>query len=153
MSHRKTRYFVTLFKWHPDKIPSLCWVDNFNEWVDIIIDKESGFLTRLYEQYIGVEGSEICSYIGRIESLEDDFCEVMGLLGYEDELRNNKTRIHQLGIVRHTEHRVVRPVWNNATLDRMLYSERVLLKRFYDKNNESRKKLVRLRKERQCQDR
>lgn len=73
------------FSWHPFHKPIELWQDDidFVSWCLRMCDHEPGWMARLVDLYVGPAGGEFCQYIGRTEKLEEDFCSIMSLLGYQ----------------------------------------------------------------------
>lgn len=73
------------FSWHPFQKPIEQWSEgiDFVSWCLRMCEHEPGWMARLVDLYVGPAGGEFCRYIGRTEKLEEDFCSIMSLLGYE----------------------------------------------------------------------
>jgi len=72
------------------------WKPNFDEWLDEMLEEEPGWVTRWFERYVGPDRGEFCHYIGRTETLEQDFLAVMKILGYEDQARSKWDEIENI---------------------------------------------------------
>ena len=69
--------------WHPQRSLEICRSDDFNQFIRLCIDHEPGYVSRMYEWYIGPVGFQYVKFIGRQENLADDLIEVLQLLGHE----------------------------------------------------------------------
>jgi hypothetical protein len=49
-----------------------CWCPDFDEWVTTMVSEYPGWVTRLYEGFVGPDHSEFCHFIGRTETLSED---------------------------------------------------------------------------------
>lgn len=70
--------------WHPQREPSDKWLPDFNAWAVRMTEEVPGWATRLFEAYTGPRGAEICSFIGRTETLAEDFAELLLAHGHEN---------------------------------------------------------------------
>jgi hypothetical protein len=61
-------------KFHPQRALAKCDWSDFDSWVNSVCDLEPGFVTRMYEWYLGPESKEtaFCNYICDQETLESD---------------------------------------------------------------------------------
>jgi len=120
-----------VWSWHPLMRPAQLFDLDFNAWVNQLIDDQGDWITRLFWMYVGPEGGEFCQYIGHTETLEKDFIKVLGLLGYDELVKNEKETIektrkpHQSGRVRETI------TWDSATRKRAETTESLIIKRWY----------------------
>lgn len=58
------------------------WVDEFQPFVLSVLEHMPGYVTRLYQYYVGPDADEI-DFIGRQEHLADDLARVLNLAGEE----------------------------------------------------------------------
>jgi hypothetical protein len=65
-----------------DKIIQLARSDNFDDFIELVIENLPGHLNRLYSRYVGPPEQPI-SFVGRYESLTDDLVEGLRLGGEE----------------------------------------------------------------------
>ncbi len=121
------------------------WRPDFGDWVRAMVLNEPMFFTRLYEMYIGPENGEICPFIGRTETLQADFFEVMRILGYEKEIDRHKEELRDWGRVwgLHSE-AVGQAVWTDELRELVLQNERLAIKRFYGKETMNRRRYAEL---------
>ncbi len=114
------------FCWHPFTIPYDNWDKDFNVWIKTMLEKYPGWVSHLFDLYVGPQGGEFCKYIGRMENLVDDFCAIMedyNLLS--DELCNiEKQNIRQAPKI----------VWDEGLKRDVEVSESSAINRFYGKN-------------------
>jgi hypothetical protein len=122
--------------WHPLKSVARLWSPDFSEWVEAVLDQEPMYATRLYEDFCGPEGGEYCQYIGRTESLVEDFIDVMRRSGYGKEVGNEEEKIRLL----RPSNRSVNWVspWTDDLRGRVEKIERLAIKRFYGPNQSRR---------------
>lgn len=73
------------FDWHPFMDAYLCWDYDFNVWAGTMLRKYPGWVSHLFEMYVGPKGGEFCNYIGRTESIVENFCEIMADFGLSDD--------------------------------------------------------------------
>lgn len=115
--------------WHPLIGPARNWHSDFNEWARQMVENEPGYVTRLYETFVGPGyGGETCAYIARTETIVDDFFEVMGILGYGDRLRRCQNKLRSMGPKNAS---TGMPEWEEETKNLVGRSERVAIRRFY----------------------
>lgn len=120
--------------WSPTIITRRHYNSNFLEWVKMCIEEEPGWLTRVYELFVGPEEVEFCDFIGRTENLADDFFEVLKILGYNTkELLSEIQKVKEKNRVPIEE--VPHVLWDKKTKKLLLRSERVAIKRFYGELN------------------
>lgn len=126
---RKKLPFFTELSWHPFKRPAELFVEDFGDWVLAMLEQEPGFVTRLYEGYVGPAGGEFCWYVGRVETLVEDFCRLMRLLGYELEIDRHEKFLMSTGNVNASRRRPV--VWPDDLWVAVSKAERPAIDRFY----------------------
>ncbi len=69
------------FDWHPLKWLNSILIPDFVEWINRIFNDRPGFLSKLFEEYIGFDEKTPCvDYVGRQETLGVD---IKQLLGFE----------------------------------------------------------------------
>jgi hypothetical protein len=61
------------------------WKSDFDEWMEVMLEEEPGWATRVYERFVGPQFGEFPHYIGRTETIDRDVEEVMNILGYGKE--------------------------------------------------------------------
>ena len=105
-----------------------CWSDDFNTFVNNLLDEyPHGFVTLLYQFFVGPEGDKI-DFVGRQENLADDLVTGLTLAGDEFD--------HEL--MRGTPRRYVtspqvkaKAVYTDAMLERVMRREKWVLETFY----------------------
>jgi hypothetical protein len=122
-------------KWHPKKRIAALWDPSFAVWMDRVLTQEPMYVTRLYEWYCGPQDGEFVNFIGRTETLRNDFFQVLHLLGYpvtDDHIG----RLRSLGPANAIRREVA---WPSGLAERVCEVERLAIKRFYgDKTVERR---------------
>jgi hypothetical protein len=123
----KRLYLIRHWRWHPHRVAARLYEPDFNDWVARMLDERPCWVTRLYEQYVGPEGGEFVDFIGRTETLENDFIKLMKGLGYP--ANGWKERLQTLG----RRNAVPRKIeWDEGLLQRMLTTERLVINCFYE---------------------
>jgi hypothetical protein len=112
------------------------WKPDFYEWIEEMLEEEPGWVTRMFERYVGPERGEFPHYIGRTETLEQDAREVMRIVGYEEEWEKAQPKIRKIV---HAKNRVRNEKAPQIEVgpelrDRIERSERVALRRFFGKD-------------------
>jgi hypothetical protein len=116
------------------------WDDDFHTWVCCMLEAQPSWATRLFEQYVGPEHGEFCHFIGRQETLAEDFCQVMSMIGYGDVIDKHRDRIHaRRHINAVSPKRVDRVAWSYEAETAVRDSERLIIRRFYSKENWDRR--------------
>lgn len=111
--------------WHPQRCLSWCAADSFPQFVRRVLIREPGHVSRMYEWYVGPEGSPCVDAVARQETLADDLARILSKLGHE-------VSLEQLKAVR--DQNCSPPVEQdlNGTLRQfVLRAERPALRRFY----------------------
>ena len=82
------QFLLNNWSWHPHRTAVVQWLEVggmdgvFNDWVFLMLEREPLWCTRLIEQYVGPAGGEFCDFIGRTETLTDDFLLLMKSFGH-----------------------------------------------------------------------
>jgi len=144
------RFYAKIAPWAKERIKRLAedlppratneaevrWKPDFREWIEEMLEEEPGWATRRFERFVGPERGELCHYIGRQETLEDDFAEVMGIIGY-GKLWERKREQFEVKMARRNrphwipESRVPMIKVDDELRQRIERSERVLIRRFF----------------------
>jgi hypothetical protein len=112
--------------WHPQRCLECCRSDDFSEFIRLCIEHEPGYVTRMYEWYIGPEGYEYVDCIGRHETLQSDLLEVLTQLGYSVD-----PALMQMEPVNVSPSARGKPVWDPELRRRILELEAPAIRRFY----------------------
>ena len=116
-------------RWTWDSLmrPAQLLHEDFNVWVERMLEDQGAWVTRLFWTFLGPPGAEFCQYIGRTETLKEDYIRVMNMLGYAITLEqvDGAPPVHQS--------RIKRPdiYWRDDLLARVLYEERLAVARWY----------------------
>lgn len=119
--------------WHPHK----CAIDvfkknkDFNEWVYNMSEKHPGWYSRMVKMYVGPQGGEFCGYIGRTESLVDDFLELLTGLGYKQHMAI-ENEIRAMAVPNSIEAKIN---WCGELKGKVLEQEHQVIERFYRGEN------------------
>lgn len=129
--------FMRRWRWHPSMS---AWRqyrkdESFSCWVDRMLSAEPCWYTRMIESYVGPEGAEFVDYIGRTCSVERDLLDVLNIAG---------VRVGQLRNVPPKNAISRALVWRKDQLGRVLDSERLMICRFYEGSNSTRRLYARL---------
>lgn len=112
--------------WHPQREPAEKWLPDFNAWAMRMTEEVPGWATRLFEAYTGPRGAEICSFIGRTETLQDDFVRLLRMHGHEDRDTSAVELIPQQNAAPNAE-----VEWDTLVMAAVLCSENVAVDRWY----------------------
>jgi len=113
--------------WHPTYPLQTCRHFDFNEFIERVLAKKAGFLTRLYAHYLGDLSEPLVHMIGRVERMADDFLAMLRAIGVEvdpDVIRNlppQNPSYCPLGS----------PVWREDQEQAVLESEKAIINRWY----------------------
>lgn len=118
------------WRWHPFMVAHKVWMGctDFNDWVQKLLDVEPCWYTRLIEGYVGPEGGEFVEYIGRTESLAQDFVNLCLLMKAD---RSAAIKAATRPPVNNIDKQVV---WTEETKRLVMDHERVIQRRFYGEN-------------------
>lgn len=144
-SENGRNWLQTHVSWHPLKFAAKHYREDFGDWVKGMCDNEPAFASRLYELFIGPEGGEVCAYIGRTETIQDDFVNVMNIIGYGRKVRKNIKAINNLGVVHNKRGQGAGEIILTDGIENMIReNEKLAIKRFYEGDNLSRRKYAEL---------
>ncbi len=119
------------WSWHPYMTASRLYSTDFNVWVEIMLREEPAWYTRMVELFVGPAGGEFCDYIGRTETLENDFHAILLHLGYHKEVEDGWQSVKSMGRRNNYNHSIV---WNPDLKEKILISERLVIDRFYSEH-------------------
>ena len=104
-----------------------CRSDDFSEFIRLCIEKEPGYVSRMYEWYIGPVGFEFAQFVGRHENLTDDLIRVLTLLdhSFDPEI------LRRFDPVNVSLKLCGEPVWDPDLRRQMLALEAPAIRRFY----------------------
>jgi len=142
------RYYMRISSWTRERMEKLSrdlppratnqaevrWKPDFYEWIEEMLEEEPGWITRWFGHYVGQQRGELCHYIGRQETLVDDFAEVMGIIGYEKLWMAKKEQLKNMKAKRTSERIVPIPEIDDDLRRRIERSERVIIRRFFGKD-------------------
>lgn len=121
----------TNWDWHPQATAAK-WFDHcggasFNDWAFLMTINEPAWYTRMVEQYVGPPGGEWVQFVGRTESLVVDFNRMLKWSG------DDRWGLLPEDAPRHNVITVAEPLeWEDSVRDRVLISEQLMLRRFYE---------------------
>ena len=141
-SHRKRdfRYYLMnhyRWSWHPQKAAAELYDDQFDVWVRRMLEFEGAWVTRAYAMAVGPPGGEWVHYVGRHETLVEDFFAVMDLIGYGDEVAAARDRILGLGRVNAAPEYEI--TWPEDLLAAVQREERVAIRRWWSDKTQTRR--------------
>lgn len=124
-SYRRLTNIWNRWQWHPFRQAALLYRADFCEWVDVLLEQEPGWATRLMSWYAGPEHGEYCDFIGRTETIVPDLAELLGAFGHPVSM----DALELIG--RANASTVPKPCIPDELLARIEREERVLIRRFY----------------------
>jgi hypothetical protein len=113
--------------WHPQRTLEKCRADDFPEFIRNCMEHEPGYVSRMYEWYVGPVGYEHVQFVGRHERLAEDLVRVLKLLGHDFD----PCVVRQQPRVNVSERKCGEPVWHPELRRRVLELERPAIRRFY----------------------
>jgi hypothetical protein len=113
--------------WHPQRVLERCASDDFGQFVRLCLAHEPGYVSRMYEWYIGPPGEQHVEMVGRYENLADDLIHILQSLGYGVD----EAAIRDESPANVSGKRCGEPVWHNQLRRRVLGAEAPALSRFY----------------------
>lgn len=118
------------WRWHPFASVSKRMTMDFNGWVEKVLVEHPCWCTRLFELYVGPKGGSFCDFIGRTETLEDDFIQLMKGVGYKtDSWRPILNLMSPKNVAfGHIE-------WDERLRLEVMRTERPIIDRFYGRGN------------------
>lgn len=102
--------------WHPQRTLEKCASDDFSEFIRLCIKHEPGYVSRMYEWYVGPVGFEYVQFVGRNENLMDDLVHVLTRLGHAVDLEHLR-RFQRLNV---SLKECGEPVWDPALRQQIL---------------------------------
>jgi hypothetical protein len=116
--------------WHPQRVLEACADDDFNGFIRRCLEREPGYVSRMYEWYLGPPGRSFVEMIGRYERLADDLVAVLRSLGYVF----SETTLREQPPENVSPKECGEPIWDEGLRRRILESEAPALRRFYDED-------------------
>lgn len=113
--------------WHPQRVLDRCGHDDFAQFIRQVLEREPGYLTRLYEWYIGPPDWMHVKFVCHYESLAEDLATVLRYLRYPFD----EQALRRFPPVNVSEIRRAKPVWDRELLKRLLEAEAPTIRRFY----------------------
>ena len=134
----RTRKEPRRMKWDVRKVGKNNIKDQitFDDWVDTMLTNHPLWYTRAIDLYCGPPEAEWCHWIGRTETLEEDWLEILEILGYQinDE---QKELIHSMGPENQSTTEII--TWNPELKQKVIEMEHEVIERFYGENIGQRK--------------
>lgn len=124
---------IQTFRWHPHADVCRMWSSKFETWASQVCYELPGWYSRIVDLYVGPNGGEFSTYIGRTEYLVEDFKTIMTFVGYKSNLEANRHKISAIGRVNGSPSIPKPSVTDNIT-DLIEKSEHEILDRFYGNN-------------------
>ena len=113
--------------WHPQTVLRDCCSDDFREFVRQCLAVEPGYVTRLYEWFVGPEGMPYVDFIGRYEHLVEDTQHALALIG----INVSEEQLHAIAPIGVSECRAGQPSWDDQLLDKVRELEGPAIRRWY----------------------
>lgn len=138
LTHTRRCGFYHRWPWHPQAAAARVYNrpgvrDNWGAWIDAMIEHEPMWVTRLFEQYAGPETGEFANFIGRQETLQQDFETVIRFLGHGRFIDDSREALNAMP--RHNARTVPIP-WTSSQRDAIEHVERLACRRFYSTDTE-----------------
>ena len=104
-----------------------CRADNFADFIRLCLDREPGYVSRMYEWYIGPPGQQFVNFVGRYESLVNDLVRVLTILEqpFDEAALRSQDRVNASRQL-HGE-----PVWAPDLKRQVLALEAPAIRRYY----------------------
>lgn len=118
----------TEWRWHPHMYAARLYTPNYNRWVEQMLEAHAGWVSHLYDLYCGQVNIERVHWIGRTETLVDDFLHLMEQLGMRID-GDISDRVRKIGKVNASPIRSVE--WRSDLREQVERSERRAIRRFY----------------------
>ena len=113
--------------WHPQRVLGKCASNNFSEFIELCIEREPAYLSRMYEWYLGPPGYEFVNFVARYEHLADDLVRILRFLSEEFE----EERLRSFPQANVSLSPYGEPVWDEELKTRLLGLEAPAIRRFY----------------------
>jgi len=134
---------VNDWRWHPQAVAAKWFMEiggrdgMFDDWVVLMTEKEPMWYTRLVENYVGPEGGEFVDFIARTETLSQDFYTFLELMGYDMDKFHEYTDVHGTKVFEVARINVATATiwWSPDTEARVMNMERMVIERFYEKED------------------
>src|SRR5271157_2122207 len=113
--------------WHPQRSLENCRSNDFSKFIRLCIQNGPGYVSRMYEWYIGPVGFEFAQFVGRHENLTDDLIRVLTLLehSFDPEI------LRRFDPVNVSLKLCGEPVWDPDLRRQILALEAPAIRRFY----------------------
>ena len=113
--------------WSGEQIAYDAWDEVFNRFVLNVTELQPGFLTRLFERYVGTRERPLVDRIGRVETLRSDLKQFLGEFG---ETVPNPNVMDELADYNTNGRGAPRPPYEPHALQRVVETERTIFERF-----------------------
>ena len=113
--------------WHPQRVLERCQSDDFSEFIRLMIEQQPGYVSRMYEWFIGPPGHDFVQFVGRQEDLAEDLIAVLTTLDYEVDA----AAIRRSARANESQKRHGEPAWDPELRRRVLELEAPAIRRFY----------------------
>ena len=138
----RSRRWLISRKAHPDSVSAKHYVPDFALWLEAMLKYQPAYITRMYESFIGPFGGEFCWYVGRTETLNDDFCDLMRRLDYKINMDEYEERIKRQEPIHVSSsarfESSARFDWPDDLWRRVSEMERLVINNFYGENEDKR---------------
>lgn len=131
--------------WNPWREAIRNWAPDFKMFVHNMVVNQPGFFSRMFDHFVGPDGGEICAFVGKTETLVEDFIRVMRILDYGDRIDRNIDEIMALGKVNNRKAKPSGVVeWSDKARVDATQSEKLGIARFYGKRRIHKRKYAEL---------
>jgi hypothetical protein len=120
--------------WHPQRVLEPFRSDNFSDFIRHCIDREPGYVSRMYEWYIGPPGQQFVDFVGRYECLVDDLVRILTILEqpFDEAALRTQDRVNVSRRLRGE------PVWDDDLKRQILALEVPAIRRYYSQLENSK---------------
>lgn len=119
--------------WHPQRVLEPCADNDFSQFIRNCLVQEPGYVTRMYEWYLGPPEVERFDFVGRTESLAEDLVTVLRQLGHT----NRIDEVSHFAPVHVSRSKFGEAVWDPELRRRIIDVEAPAIRRFYADFDES----------------
>ena len=113
--------------WHPQRTLEVCRSDDFSDFLRLCLEHEPGYVSRMYEWYIGPPRFSLVDFVGRYESLAEDLVRVLSILGHTFDAEAIRRHPREnVSVKRRGD-----PVWDPELKRQILKAEAPAIRRFY----------------------
>ena len=129
--HDNREHIRSEWSWHPLMRAAQLFDEDFNVWVEKMLEEEGSWVTRLFWMFLGPPGGDFCQFVGRTETIEDDFFYMLRQMGYGELLEEKKDYVNSLKVPHSSKKAQSIVFWDNGLKSDVLREERLMVNRWY----------------------